>query len=152
MVAHLVASNSGSEQEAKDIFQEAVIVFYEKAQKPDFQLTCQIKTFLYAVSRRLWLKKLAEKKRFAGTLEEGDAFAELEDVLAEALEKERRLGKISNALLALGEPCSTIVQDFYLHNLSMEDIKEKFGYTSADNAKTQKYKCLQRLKRIYFER
>jgi hypothetical protein len=32
----------------------------------------------------------------------------------------------------------------------MDEIAEKFGYTNADNAKNQKYKCLQRLKRIFF--
>ncbi|RZK15573.1 MAG: sigma-70 family RNA polymerase sigma factor, partial [Flavobacterium sp.] len=51
----------------------------------------------------------------------------------------------------LGEPCKTIIQDFYIHNLSMQDICEKFGYTNTDNAKTQKYKCLQRLKKIFFQ-
>jgi hypothetical protein len=33
----------------------------------------------------------------------------------------------------------------------MDDITEKFGYTNADNAKNQKYKCLKRLKKTFFE-
>lgn len=51
----------------------------------------------------------------------------------------------------LGEPCKTLLKDFYVYKLSMDEISEKFGYTNSDNAKTQKYKCLQRLKRYFFE-
>ena len=51
----------------------------------------------------------------------------------------------------LGEPCKTILKDFYIYKLSMEEISDKFGYTNSDNAKTQKYKCLQRLKRTFFD-
>ena len=52
--------------------------------------------------------------------------------------------------MKLGEPCNTIISDFYLYDASMQDICEKFGYTNPDNAKNQKYKCLVRLKRIFF--
>jgi hypothetical protein len=58
---------------------------------------------------------------------------------------------MGEALKLLGEPCKTIMEDFYMHNKSMQDICERFGYTNADNAKTQKYKCLQRLKKLFFQ-
>jgi len=32
----------------------------------------------------------------------------------------------------------------------MQEIALSFGYTNADNAKNQKYKCLMRLKKIFF--
>lgn len=54
------------------------------------------------------------------------------------------------SMSGLGEPCRGIIEDFYIHDLSMEAISEKFGYTNADNAKNQKYKCLQRLKKLFF--
>jgi hypothetical protein len=54
------------------------------------------------------------------------------------------------ALDSLGEPCRSILEDFYIAELNMEDIRVKFGYTNADNAKNQKYKCLQRLKKVFF--
>jgi len=59
---------------------------------------------------------------------------------------------MEKALESLGEPCQTILRDFYIHNRSMADICEKFGYTNTDNAKTQKYKCLQRLKKTFFKK
>ena len=59
---------------------------------------------------------------------------------------------MNNSLELLGEPCKTLIQDFYIHKKSMDEIAEKFGYTNADNAKTQKYKCLQRLKKYFFNK
>ena len=151
MAVHLVCSNSGTEQEAKDVFQEAVIAFYERAQQPGFALTCKIKTYLYAVCRRLWLKRLSEKKRFDVSIAEGELFEGLEDEMDEVLQSEMSFERMHESLRALGEPCRSIIEDFYIRDFSMELIREKFGYTTADNAKNQKYKCLQRLKKLFFE-
>ena len=150
MVVNLICSNSGTEQEAKDIYQEAVIAFYERAQQPKFVLTCKIKTYLYAVCRRLWLKRLAEKKRFSITSPEKETFEGVEAEVNDAEEKEVNFKRMDESLHALGEPCRSIIEDYYIRNFSMEFIGEKFGYTTADNAKNQKYKCLQRLKKLFF--
>lgn len=151
MVVNLICNNSGTEQEAKDVYQEAMIAFYERAQQPAFVLTCKIKTYLYAVCRRLWLKRLAEKKRMSISIPELETFEELETEVNEAEEREKKFKRMGDSLRALGEPCRSIMEDFYIHDFSMETISEKFGYTSADNAKNQKYKCLQRLKKLFFE-
>ena len=55
------------------------------------------------------------------------------------------------SLEELGEPCATLIKDFYIRKMNMDEISDKFGYTNSDNAKNQKYKCLQRLKRLYFD-
>lgn len=150
MIVNLVCSNSGTEQEAKDIYQESLITFYEKVRRPDFVLTCKIKTYLYAVCRRLWLKRLAEKKRFLPNIDPGEEFAGIDQEMSEITESERKSAFIGKSLEELGEPCRSLIEGFYIHDLSMEDLREKHGYTSADNAKNQKYKCLQRLKKIFF--
>ena len=151
MVVHLVCSNSGTEQEAKDIYQEAVIAFYERAQQSHFKLTCKIKTYIYAVCRRLWLKRLWEKKKINGSILEAEAFSGIDDEMHEIDERENRFTKMGTALNALGEPCRSIIEDYYIRDLSMDNISEKFGYTNAENAKNQKYKCLQRLKKLFFD-
>ena len=62
-VLHLVISNSGSEHDAKDLYQETVIIVYEKFRYGNTELTCSLKTFIYSIARNLWLKKLKEKKK-----------------------------------------------------------------------------------------
>jgi RNA polymerase sigma factor (sigma-70 family) len=151
MVLHLILNNSGTEAEAKDVYQEAIMVLYENARDENFRLTCKIKTYLYSVSRRLWLKKLAEKGRFVGKLDDFESYLGFEkDETDEMDEREVQFSVMQSALKKLGEPCRTILEDFFVHELSMIQIAEKMGYTNADNAKNQKYKCLVRLKKIFF--
>jgi RNA polymerase sigma factor (sigma-70 family) len=150
MILNLICSNSGTEQEAKDIYQEAVIAFYEKVQEPDFVLHCKVKTYLYAVSRRLWLKRLWEKKRYRGKIEEGEPFAGIEEEITDIEAKEKTFQQMAMSLEDLGDPCKSILEAFYLRESTMESIRDMFGYSNTDTAKNQKYKCLQRLKKLFF--
>lgn len=150
MVLNMVIQNSGTEEEAKDIFQEAVIVLYDKIKQGNFELSSKLKTYIYSVCRRLWLKQLGSRERAFQDVNNYEEVIPVEDDLAKHRETEMQLSLMEEALDKLGEPCRTIIHDFYILNLSMQEICQKFGYTSADNAKNQKYKCLQRLKRLFF--
>lgn len=151
MIRHMVINNTGSEDAAKDIFQEAMIVLYDKITSGNFELTSKLKTYLYAICRRLWLKQLNSGAHNFTDIMGLEDVLQADDDIAAHREKDRQLSEMEQALMQLGEPCRSIIEDFYLHNLSMQDISDKFGYTNTDNAKTQKYKCLQRLKKIYFK-
>ena len=150
MVLHFVLNNNGTEDEAKDIYQEAIIIFIEKIREDTLELNCLIKTYLYSVTRRLWLKRLALKSRFGGAISESDTFVDVADDIDDLQEREVSFTKMAEALILVGEPCKTLLEDFYIQDLSMQDITEKFGYTNADNTKNQKYKCLLRLKKLFF--
>lgn len=149
MVQALVINNSGTADDAKDIFQEAIIVLYEKVQSGSFELNCQIKTFVYSVSRRLWLKRLMHQNRFLLS----DSHEEAVSVDDEMEDHERRNSEfimMEKAMNGLGEPCKSLLEAFYLQKRSMTEIAGSFGYTNAENAKNQKYKCLMRLKKLFF--
>ena len=155
MVSHFVLQNSGSEDDAQDVYQEGVMVFYEKVRDGSLELSCQIKTYLYAVCRRLWLKRLTSKSRFGVRLLDDEEHAPYlntgaEDDLLAAEELDRRFATMGEALAHLGEPCRSLLEGFYLLDKSMQDLTAEFGYTNADNAKNQKYKCLVRLKKLFF--
>jgi RNA polymerase sigma factor (sigma-70 family) len=152
MISHYVLQNSGTEDEAKDVYQEGIMVFYEKVRDGSLELSCQIKTYLYAVCRRLWLKRLTEKTRFGGSLDDHEPYLETgaEADLEEAEERDRRFATMSEALDLIGEPCRSLLEGFYLLDKSMQQLTADFGYTNADNAKNQKYKCLVRLKKLFF--
>ncbi len=151
MVLQLVLNNNGNEDDAKDVFQESVIVLYNKVKTGNFELNSKLKTFIYSVCRRLWLKRLNAQSKTVRNIEDFSDFIPVEDDLERHEEKDRQFAIMESALLQLGEPCKTIIEDYYMQNKSMQEICEKFGYTNADNAKTQKYKCLQRLKKLFFQ-
>lgn len=153
IVLKFIVNNSGSEQAAQDIYQETVIVLYENAQKPDFQLSCQLQTYMYSIAKRLWLKQLKQNgKTFLFKEDEENEVADVNEDLHSHEEKEKEIVKLNKSLEELGEPCASLMKDFYVLKLNMEEIAEKFGYTNSDNAKNQKYKCLQRLKKYFFEK
>jgi RNA polymerase sigma factor (sigma-70 family) len=151
MVLQLIINNNGTQDDAKDIYQEAIIVLYNKIKKGDFELNSKLKTFIYSVCRRLWLKRLNQMNRYGGDLRDFQEYLPVEDEVEQHDERDMQFTKMQSALQLLGEPCKTIIEDFYINNRSMQEICESFGYTNADNAKTQKYKCLQRLKKLFFQ-
>jgi RNA polymerase sigma factor (sigma-70 family) len=153
LVLKFIISNSGTEDAAKDIYQETVIVLYENALNPSFELRCQLQTYIYSVARKLWLTYLRKNGKTFLFRDEGDhEVADVNADMDEHLSREREIAKMNAGLEQLGEPCGALLRDFYTARLSMEEIAEKFGYTNADNAKNQKYKCLQRLKKYFFDK
>lgn len=145
-----IVKNNGYPDDARDIFQEAMIVLFEKAKSSSFILTCQIKTYLYSVCRRLWLKKLQKQNRYNPSIEMIQETVPVEDEIEAHEKRNDDFILMENALLKIGEPCKSLLEAFYIQKKSMPEIASSFGYTNADNAKTQKYKCLLRLKKIFF--
>jgi RNA polymerase sigma factor (sigma-70 family) len=86
MVQAFILNNNGSSDDARDVFQEAMIVLYEKASSGSFELTAQIKTYIYSVCRRLWLKRLQQMQRFGAPVENLAETVQVEEEL-EAHEK-----------------------------------------------------------------
>jgi RNA polymerase sigma factor (sigma-70 family) len=146
----LIINNNGSSDDAKDIFQEALIVLYEKVRSGSFELNCQIKTYLYSVSKRLWLKKLSVSNRFVSSAEDPESTYPVEDEIEAHEKRDAEFDMMEKAIAGLGEPCKSLLEAYYLKKQNMQVIAASFGYTNADNAKNQKYKCLLRLKKIFF--
>lgn len=150
LIQQFVINNNGNEDDARDIFQEAMMVLYEKARLPEFELTCQIRTYLYSVCRRLWLKKLQQSRRIETNVENFDKIVQVEDDIEEHDKLNLQYLTMRTAMGKIGEPCKSLIEAFYVHKKNMLEIAGFFGYTNADNAKNQKYKCLVRLKKLFF--
>lgn len=150
MVQALVINNNGSADDAKDVFQEAMIVLYEKVRSGGFELNCQIKTFIYSVCRRIWLKRLQQQNRYSSPGDSMEIVVPVDDDLEAHEQRNAEFEMMEKAISHLGEPCKSLLEAYYLQKQNMQVIAASFGYTNADNAKNQKYKCLMRLKKIFF--
>lgn len=151
-----VQAHGGSSDDGDDVFQEAMTVLFQKAQQEAFRLSCKIGTYLVAVSKYIWYKKLQQQSRRPdftpfddGDEEGGTQFAYEDDVKVQE-EREVHFEQLDLAMEELGEPCRSLLKAFYNEDKSMQDIAALFGYTNPDNAKTQKYKCLMRLKKLFY--
>lgn len=150
MVQSLIINNNGSSEDARDIFQEAMIVLYDRSMSPDFQLQCQLKTYLYSVCRRLWLKRLAQSQRYMPAVNGMEETIPVEEEIESHERRNLEFQTMEKALLGLGEPCKSLLEAFYIQRRNMSEIAANFGYTNPENAKNQKYKCLIRLRKLFF--
>lgn len=133
MMVKMIIKNNGSEDEAKDVYQEALIVFWQKVLSEDFMLTSKISTYLYSICQNLWRKELDRKSRHSNETPEG---SEIFDI-----DRKERIEIINKCINDLGETCRSILTYYYFDKLSMNDIAEKMGFANSDTAKTKKYKC-----------
>ncbi|HMC86778.1 MAG TPA: sigma-70 family RNA polymerase sigma factor [Chitinophagaceae bacterium] len=150
MVQALIINNNGSSDDARDIFQEAMIVLYEKAKSGTFELNCLLKTYIYSVSRRLWLKRLYQLQKYGGQIENMVETVAVEEEIEAHQQRNTAFQAMEKSMNNLGEPCKSLLEAYYLQKRNMTEIAGSFGYTNADNAKNQKYKCLVRLKKLFF--
>lgn len=137
MMVKMIIKNNGSEEEAKDVYQEALIVLWQKVLTSDFVLTSKISTYLYSICQNLWRKELERKSRLSN--EESDK-GEIFDI-----DKKERIEIINQCIRDLGDTCRNILTYYYFDKLSMNDIAEKMGFANSDTAKTKKYKCKKEL-------
>ena len=150
MVQAFILHNNGSYDDARDIFQEAMIALYEKAQSNSFVLTCQIKTYVYSICRRLWLKRLQQLGRYSNPVDSLNETIPVEEDFEIHEKRNAEFAIMDRAMNSLGEPCKSLLEGYYLKKMGMQELASEFGYTNADNAKNQKYKCLMRLKKLFF--
>lgn len=150
MVQTMVLENNGSKDDAADLFQEVVIVLYQKVKTGNFELSAQLKTYIYAVGKRIWLRKLQKEQRYTTQPDFVADTIAVADEVEQYTQLQNDFELMEAALSKVGEPCKSLLQAYYLQKKPMNTIAVEFGYTNADNAKTQKYKCLVRLKKIFF--
>lgn len=125
---------------AKDIYQQTILAFYENVQSGKLStLTSQMKTYLFSIGRNKYYEAMREK----GRQEKAKDWQEEQDSTSESL-----LQLVETCLEKLGEPCRTLLMQFYFHKRSMEQLTELFAYKNVDTAKNQKYKCLERLRKL----
>lgn len=148
MIKYLVMSNSGSDEDAEDIFQDSLIVIFKKIKAHNLDLNSSFHTYLYSVSRNLWLQKLTERKKFRFKFEEAENFVELpEDEVAQLhAEEMEKLRLYQQHFLTLNADCQKVLLMF-MKNMSLKQIADEMGYKTEKYAKTRKYLCKEELKK-----
>lgn len=137
MMTKLVITNSGTEDEARDVYQDALVVFWQKARSGKLVMTSKMSTYIYSICQNLWRKELDRKKRLSN--EEKDSSVSMD---MDSPEREKIMAK---CMSQLGETCRKVLMYYYFDEMSMQEIADKLGFANTDTAKTKKYKCKQKL-------
>jgi RNA polymerase sigma factor (sigma-70 family) len=141
-VKQLILHNAGSESDAEDIFQEALIVIFRKLKEEnDFELTAAFGTYIYSISRLLWLKHLKKVKKLEidplnRDMEERIEFEEPSPIQ----DKDLRLAIYQRTLLKIPEDCQKILT-LTAQDLSSEEIARQLGFRSKEYVRKRRHFC-----------
>lgn len=141
-----------SEHDAKDVFQFSVIKLYENIVNNRInEFKASVKTYVFAIGKNKIseIRKLNAKWVFETDEAIKDDLQEVLDWQSEEFHKNDLINRLYNALQNLGKPCSDILKMFYYHNQSLQKVAETLGYKNVGSVKTQKYKCLNRLRKMF---
>lgn len=138
-----VTNNSGDLSDAEDVFQEGMVALYRNFNRPDFELTSAFSTYLYAVCKRIWLKKLKKSWNKEVTISED---YELKDdaSIEEDIDKTAQYQLFRSKFNELGDDCQKIMKLFF-DKVKMEEIKKIMNFGSVSYAKKRKHQCKEKL-------
>ena len=142
-IRKLITNNGGSEADAQDIFQSAILTIYEKAQKENFRLTSKFYTLLYGICRNLWGNRLQKKSFKEVTLLEDVKYTSEENIEID-IEKTEEQQLFWSSFQKLGEDCQKLLRLFF-DKEKMEKIAKMMGYGSISYAKKRKFQCKEKL-------
>lgn len=141
-----VGSNQGTREDASDLFQEALTAIYLKLRDPEFQIQHQLGTYLYAICRNLWLKRLRDDRLLHHASEEGlDELVGEEAVSMNIQTQEEQLYRAK--FTTLPAQCQELLRRF-LEGESMKNIVENMNLSSIGYAKKRKFQCKEQLIKV----
>lgn len=144
VVARYVSKMGGTFDEAKDIFQDALVIYYEKAASGMIKLNTNEKAYLLGISKHLWLHRFKEN-----TLQATLDGVDLTDDVQEENYSESRL---MHFLETAGARCMQLLRSFYYDQLPLTEAAKLFGFSGVRSATVQKYKCLEKVRETIKQR
>lgn len=142
-----VLNNSGSKEEAKDIFQDAFIAVWRNIQLDKFSPENEgaLAGYLYRIAKNKWLDYL-RSGHYKKMVPLADAPDEIEDGLLEK-EDDLYINEVKKNFDELGGNCREVLIRFYFNKESMKTIASHFNWTEA-TTRNNKYRCLQKLREL----
>lgn len=132
-----------------DLYQDACVALWQNIQKrkltPD-NLICSLETYLIGIGKCILM---ARDRKYKELCDDSNLTMHVGEYSEESLRDEvERNEIIVSAVKNMGEPCSTLLDKYYWDELSGNEIAEQMNFKNTDVVKTQKYKCMQRLKTV----
>lgn len=149
--ASFVLKNSGTLEDAKDVFQEVLLVFIKKLRDKEFVIEYDFKAYLYKITSNLWLKRLNAQKKIGLYLVVDEPKARIDLVAKDDLPEKKALEKRHQLLYAslkqLKEDCQQLLHYTFFDKRSNFEIAQIMGFTSNNFVSQKRVRCLKYLKK-----
>ncbi len=146
-------NTSFSVEMATDLFQESVLVLYKNVKAGKLEdLTSSIKTYLFAIGKRLYANHQRKQKIETKTLTVEDfSIKELAIMPKESNTLNERQELVSKLLNKMRYPCKDILTMFYYKGFSIKEIVAEMEYKSVNVIKVLKVRCMKSLRKMVFQ-
>jgi RNA polymerase sigma factor (sigma-70 family) len=145
MVKFYICSNNGSEEDARDIFQESVIIIFKKVECDSLVLTSSFQTYLYSICKHIWLKELNKRKiRAEDLVGDDNEFINIPEIEIDEYITDSRKRIFQRNFAKLSQDCQKVLI-LFMKKFSLREIAEIMGYKSENYAKKRKYQCKETL-------
>lgn len=151
-IISMVLTNNGNHDQAKDIFQESMIAFYENVKKEFFKGESSISTYLYSIARFKWLNEIKKNNVREDHHIKASDFKDIEKSPLSIIVNDEKEAKIIDVLKLLGDNCKKLLIASIYHNQTMKEIVKELNYTNEQVARNKKYKCIKNLKELIAKR
>ena len=149
LLSRYIVNNSGSEQDAEDIFQEVMVAFIGLVKAGKFRGESSIRTFLFSLNKNIWLNELKRRGRAEARELKYEKQNEQVAVTADmAMELKQTKSELMEVIEQLGENCKKILMLFYFENKSMKEIVDHLPYENEQVVRNKKSKCLKKLEEM----
>jgi len=145
-IQYHIQQKGGTKNDAKDIFHDALMVIYQKAQSPDFKLTSQFYTYLYSICHFMWDRKSKKKANNTVTIPDDNRLILEGDIIAD-IEKREKQNVFRDNVAKLGETCRKVLRLFF-EKKSMTEIAAALEFKNEHIARTRKYRCGKELEKL----
>ncbi|GAA4806870.1 hypothetical protein GCM10023231_40070 [Olivibacter ginsenosidimutans] len=137
-VARYIGKRGGTLEEAKDVFQDALLIYYERVQSGSTPIRNTEKGYIFGISKHLWIRRFKQQVTMEPLNEQWDVPETKEETIADR--------QIVQMLKQAGERCMQLLKSFYYEQLTMADLAKRFGFASERSATVQKFKCLEKVR------
>lgn len=147
MVESFVMKNKGSKSDAKDVFQDGIMIFYRNIYNKNFKFGSSLATYMFSICKNLWLMKL--RRNILKITDDIDS----DQLVQEQIEIEQsNIQSVKEMLLELKEECRDMLVGFYYENRPMKDLALRFSLASEQAAKNKKMRCLKYLSSLILKK
>ncbi len=137
VVARYIARTGGGLEQAQDVFQDAIVIYYEKLTTTPTNDIVNEKAFLVGVAKKLWLQQCRQDSKNEPL---ADTDIALDDVEAPST------SRLMNYLQTAGKKCMELLKACYYDGLKPDAVAIQFSYSGTRSATVAKYKCLEKVR------
>lgn len=145
-VFSFIQQYGGTSEDSKDVFQDALMIIYKKAQHPEFELSSKFYTYLFSICKLIWYARQRKKINKTVTIPKDKSLIDTYN-LEEEIQKREQHKVFQDNLEKLTNECQRLLKLFF-EKESMEDITNILQYKNEHTTRTRKYRCQEKLKQL----